>query len=163
VYQIGALEAFVRAAGGRLHHVKPHGALYNMAARDAALASAIARAVHDYDSSLVLFGLAGGELIRAGRDAGLAVANEVFADRTYQADGSLTPRTRPDALIRDEATAVAQALGMIQTGRVRSIDGKDLTIHADTLCIHGDSPKALGFARAIRAALAQAGIPVRPV
>jgi len=163
LYQIGALDAFVRVAGGRLHHVKPHGALYNMAARDAALASAIARAVRDYESSLVLFGLAGSELIRAGRDAGLAVANEVFADRTYQADGSLTPRTRPDALIHDEATAVAQALSMIHTGRVRSVDGKDLTIQADTLCIHGDAPNALRFARAIRAALSQAGVTVRAV
>ncbi len=160
VYQIGALDAFVRAAGGRLHHVKPHGALYNQAARDAALAAAIARAVRDTGPGLVLYGLAGSELVRAGEAAGLAVANEVFADRSYQADGSLTPRTHAGAMIEDAAQALAQVERMVAEGRVRALDGADVAIRADTLCIHGDSPHALEFVRTIRARLAGAGIGV---
>jgi UPF0271 protein len=161
LYQVGAVAAFAHAAGGRLHHVKPHGALYNMAARDAGLAAAIASAVHDFDRDLVLYGLAGSELIRAGRQVGMAVANEVFADRTYQPDGSLTPRHRADALIHKVDQAIAQVACMVTRGRVRCVDGTDISIQADTLCIHGDAPQALEFARAIRAELTRLGFVVR--
>ena len=161
VYQAGALAAFAHTAGTALHHVKPHGALYNMAARDRALADAIARAIRDFDRSLVLYGLAGSELIRAGQDAGIAVANEVFADRTYQPDGSLTPRSRPDALIHDVEAAVAQVMRMVEEHQVRAVDGTLVAIEPDTLCIHGDAPQAPTFARRIRAALDAAGIAVQ--
>jgi UPF0271 protein len=161
LYQIGALDAFARAQGTRLHHVKPHGALYNMAARDAKLAQAIAQAVRDYDTKLVLFGLSGSELIRAGREAGIAVANEVFADRTYQSDGSLTPRSRPDAMIHDVEQSIAQVLGMVERGTVRATDGGEVKVEADTLCIHGDEPTAPAFAIRLRTVLQTAGIEVR--
>ena len=160
VYQVGALSAFATACGGRLSHVKAHGALYNMAAKDANLAQAIARAVKDFDARLVLFGLAGSELVRAGEQAGLKIANEVFADRTYQADGSLTPRTRPDAMIHDPALAIARVRRMIDEGKVNSINGADVVVRADTLCIHGDEPNAVEFARRIRAALDADGVRV---
>ncbi|NGZ77218.1 LamB/YcsF family protein [Saccharibacillus alkalitolerans] len=160
LYQIGALEAIARAEGGVLRHVKPHGALYNMAARDAALADAIARAAARVDAGLILFGLSGSELIRAGREAGLRTASEVFADRTYLPDGSLTPRSRPGALIGSDDEAIAQVLRMIAEGRVRSADGADVEIAADTVCIHGDGPHAADFARRIRQACEEAGIRV---
>jgi UPF0271 protein len=162
LYQLGALDAFARAQGMRLRHVKPHGALYNMAARDAALARAIAQAVHDFDRSLVLFGLSGSELIRAARDCGLAAASEVFADRTYQSDGSLTPRGRSDALIHDVRASIEQVLDMVERGVVRSTDGHELRVEADTVCIHGDAPGARAFAQSLRGALQAAGIAVSP-
>jgi UPF0271 protein len=162
LYQIGALHAFARAAGGRLHHVKPHGALYNMAARDAVLADAIARAVRDFDPSLVLVGLSGGELTRAGSSLGLVCAGEVFADRGYEPDGSLTPRRQPGAMIEDEELAVSRVLRMVCEGKVASRTGEDLVVQADTVCIHGDQPRALAFARKLREALAEAGVQVRP-
>ena len=161
LYQTGALAGYCRALGGRLSHVKAHGALYNMAAADPALADAIARAVRDFDADLVLFGLAGSELIRAGRRARLAVANEVFADRTYQADGSLTPRTQPNAMIHDAAAALAQVEGMLRDGAVRALDGTRVSIEPDTICIHGDQPGAAEFARELRAMLARLGVAVR--
>jgi UPF0271 protein len=161
LYQVGAVAAFAHAAGGRLHHVKPHGALYNMAAKDAKLAAAIAGAVRDFDRGLVLYGLAGSELVRAGRDAGIAVANEAFVDRSYQPDGSLTPRHRPEAIIRDVGQALAQVVRMVMQGCARCVDGTDIAIQVDTLCIHGDAPQALVFARAIRAELERLGVAVR--
>jgi len=161
VYQIGALAGVAASQGARLHHVKAHGALYNMAAKDVGLARAICQAVKDVDASLVLYGLAGSKLIDAARDIGLAAASEVFADRSYQDDGSLTPRTRAGAMIEDVDQAVAQVLRMAREGLVRSVDGKDVPVRADTLCIHGDQPNALVFARAIRDALQEAGIAVR--
>lgn len=169
VYQVGALDGFVRAARGdaTMTHVKPHGALYNMAAADAMLADAIAKAVHDIDSGLVLMGLSGSELIRAGQRAGLATASEVFADRSYQADGSLTARDRPGAILTDAALVVQQAIALVRKQRVRSIDGTDVRVHAETICIHGDGAHAVEFARAIRRGLAEAGVTVaalnRPV
>jgi UPF0271 protein len=163
LYQIGALEGVCRANGARLHHVKPHGALYNMAARDAALAEAIAHAVHDFDPGLVLYGLANSQLIHAARAAGLPAANEVFADRTYQPDGSLTPRSRADAMIGDPARALAQVERMVQRGEVVATDGSVVRIEADTLCIHGDEPGAATFAREIRAALEGWGVAVASV
>ncbi len=146
---------------GDVWHVKPHGALYNLAARDRGMAEAIAEAVHAVDPTLILFGLAGSELVRAGRERGLRVASEVFADRTYQADGALTPRSRADALIADEATAVAQVLRMVREGVVRATDGTDVAIQADTVCLHGDGPKAAALARRLNGELRAAGIAVR--
>ncbi len=161
LYQVGSLAGFCRASGGRLSHVKAHGALYNMAAKDAALADAIAFATRDFDPSLVLFGLAGGELVRAGHGAGLKVANEVFADRTYQADGTLTPRTRPHAIIRDLPVALEQVERMVRDGKVFALDGNEVAIEADTICIHGDEPGAAIFARELRALLGRLGVAVR--
>ena len=163
LYQIGAVAAFARSLGGRLAHVKPHGALYNMAARDGSLARAIAKAVKDFDARLVLFGLAGSELIRAGHETGLKVANEVFADRTYQPDGGLTPRNQPNAVIHDVEVSIAQVKRMVGEGRVKSVQGADVEVIADTLCIHGDAPSAVEFARRIRRALADSGVRVAPV
>jgi UPF0271 protein len=163
LYQIGALAGFTTACGGQMAHVKPHGALYNMAAKDSELAKAIAQAVKDFNPRIVLFGLAGSELVRAGQQAGLRTANEVFADRTYQADGSLTPRSQPDAIIHDAETAIAQVRRMVGEGRVRSQQGSDIPVQADTLCIHGDAPNAVDFARRIRAALDADGVRVAPV
>ncbi|BDG35542.1 5-oxoprolinase subunit PxpA [Saccharococcus caldoxylosilyticus] len=160
VYQIGALAAFVKAEGGTMSHVKPHGALYNMAAKDAALAEAIAKAVYDVDPALILYGLAGSELIRAGKKFGLRTANEVFADRTYQSDGSLTPRSDPRALIVDEQEAVQQVLTMVKEKRVRSLQGIDVPIEAETVCIHGDGKKAVLFAKRLYEALRQEGVGV---
>ena len=161
LYQVGALAGFCAAAGGRLTHVKPHGALYNMAAKDAALADAIARAVRDFDDSLVLYGLAGSELIRAGRANDLGVANEVFADRTYQRDGALTPRSHSHALIEDVKASLAQVERMLTQGKVRALDGTDVDIEADTICVHGDAPNAAQFARELRGMLDSLGVEVR--
>nr|VUD24918.1 LamB/YcsF family protein [Salmonella sp. NCTC 7297] len=129
-----------------------YGMLYNQAAKDPRLAQAIAKAVHDYDPSLILVGLAGSELIRAGERYRLVTRQEVFADRGYQADGSLVPRTEPGALIHDEGQALAQTLDMVQTGRVKSVTGVWTTVTAQTVCIHGDGEYALAFARRLRGA-----------
>ncbi|MFG6464674.1 5-oxoprolinase subunit PxpA [Roseateles sp. DXS20W] len=161
-YQIGALAALVRAQGGALHHVKPHGALYNQAARDPALADAIAAAVLDVDPSLALYGLAGSELLRAAERAGLRAVAEVFADRGYRADGSLVPRGQPGALVDDVDEAVARTLRMVRDGSVQAVTGETVRLRADTLCLHGDGPHALAFARAIHAALTAAGVQLRP-
>ena len=160
LYQIGALAAFARAQGASLRHVKAHGALYNMAAKDSALAQAIGQATFDFDRNLVLYGLAGSELIRAAQKIGLPCANEVFADRTYQDDGSLTPRSQPNAIIDDIGVAVTQVLQMVRQGTVRSVSGNIVTVQADTLCIHGDQANALVFAQRIRTELQQANVEV---
>ena len=144
-----------------VRHVKPHGALYNLAARDAGVAKTIASAVRSFDSSLVLCGLAGSELVRAGRAGGLRVAEEVFADRTYQRDGSLTPRSRLDAMIEDVDTAVRQVLRMVSEGIVLAMDGTEVSIVADTICLHGDGPHAVEFARRLNAELRKAGIEIK--
>lgn len=152
LYQIGSLSAIVQAQGGELRHVKPHGMLYNQAAKDAALADAIAKAVFDLNPALILVGLAGSELIRAGERYGLPTRQEVFADRGYQADGALVPRSQPGALIDDEAQALVQTLEMVQNGRVKSIDGQWARVTAQTVCLHGDGEHALAFARRLRTA-----------
>ena len=162
VYQIGALQALVRAQGGRLHHVKPHGALYNQAARDPVLAEAVADAVRAVDPGLAVYGLAGGELLRAAERAGLRAVAEVFADRGYRADGSLVPRSEPGALVHDVGEAVARTLRMVREGVVQAVGGETVPLRAETVCLHGDGPHALAFARAIHAALAAAGVRVRP-
>jgi 5-oxoprolinase (ATP-hydrolysing) subunit A len=160
VYQLGALSAFVQAEGGALHHVKPHGALYNMAAVSRPLAEAIAEAIYKVKPEAILYGLAGSELIFAGLKLGLTTANEVFADRTYQQDGTLTSRRQPNALITDHEEAAQQVIRMIKEGKVRSLHGLDVTIKADTVCIHGDGLHALEFASHIRAALQHESITV---
>jgi UPF0271 protein len=156
--QVEALRAL-----GPVRHVKPHGALYNLAARDATLAAALAETVGAIDAKLILFALAGSELARAGRACGLRVASEFFADRSYQADGSLTPRSRPEALIGDESAAVAQVLRMVRESVVRAVDGTDVSLVVDTVCLHGDGPQAVAFARRLRAELTRAGIEIKPV
>ncbi|USK31598.1 LamB/YcsF family protein [Bacillus sp. F19] len=161
VYQIGALSGFAAAEGGSLQHVKPHGALYNMASVDSHISEAIAEAVYKVDSNLILFGLAGSELIKAGEKLGLKTASEVFSDRTYQDNGTLTSRRDPRALIEDHETAVAQVIRMVKDGKVTSLSGKNLSIKADTICIHGDGAHALQFAKYISDALQHAGISIK--
>ena len=161
LYQVGAIAVFAHAAGTRLHHVKAHGALYNMAAADEALAVAIATAVRDFDQHLVLYGLAGSAMTQAGEALGLVVAAEVFADRAYRRDGSLVPRGQPGALIDDEIKASAQALDMVRDRRVMSLDGYWVPVQADTVCVHGDSPGAVALARTLRETFSAAGIDVR--
>jgi UPF0271 protein len=158
VYQIGALAAFVKSEGGVLNHVKPHGALYNMAAVSKELSSAIAEAVYKVDPGLVLYGLSGSELIAAGIRTGLKVANEVFADRTYQENGSLTSRKFADAMVTDEQIAINRVLRMVKEGKVRSQQGTDIKIIADTICIHGDGKHAVLFAEKIYTAFKNEGI-----
>ena len=160
LYQIGALYAFIRAEGAVMQHVKPHGALYNMAAKDSKLAEAIAEAVYKVEPELILFGLSGSELIRAAKKTGLQTAEEVFADRSYQADGTLTPRSQPGALIQEDALAVGQVIHMIQEKHVIAADGSRVPLPADTVCIHGDGAHALSFAGKIKEALQLADIRV---
>lgn len=163
VYQVGALYGFIRAEGAVMQHVKPHGALYNMAAQSKELAEAIAEAVYKVNPELILFGLSGSELIAAGEKIGLQTASEVFADRTYQQDGSLTPRRHADAVIADMETAMQQTVRMIKEGKVRSLQGEDVTLRADTICIHGDGAHALSFAQSMRQVLQAAGVQVKPL
>lgn len=161
LYQVAALAGMADALGAGLTHVKPHGALYNMAAADGRLADAVARAVADVDPALVLVGLAGSELLHAAEAHGLGAASEVFADRNYMPDGSLVPRSRPDAMLTDEAQAITRVVRMVTQGKVQAIDGTDVPVRADTICIHGDGPHAVPFARGLRAALEAAGVEVR--
>ncbi len=161
LYQIGALAAFTRAASVRVGHVKPHGALYNMAAKDIALAGAIARAVHDLDPELILVGLAGSALPQAGASLGLRVAHEAFADRRYAAHGSLIPRHEDGAVIGDIEIAVAQAVKIATKGKVDIATGGMLQLRADTICVHGDRADAAQFAQRLRMALEAAGLDVR--
>jgi UPF0271 protein len=151
VYQVGALLAFVKTANTTLHHVKPHGALYNMAAKDKTLATAIVYAVKEVDPSLFLYGLAGSELIKAAAEAGLRSCSEIFADRTYLPDGSLTPRTEPDAFIHDAAAAVQQVTLLLQEKRIL----------AETVCIHGDGPHAVVFAKTLHQHLQEQGVQLK--
>jgi len=160
LYQIGALAAIARAAGATVHHVKPHGALYNMAARDRALADAVARAVRDFDPSLILVGLAGSASIDAARTTGLRVAQEAFCDRRYRADGSLTPRSQANAVIENVDEAVAQAVSIATRNEAIADDGSRVRIEADTLCVHGDRDNAGEFARHLREALERKGLRV---
>ncbi len=157
LYQVGALSGFAQAAGGRLNHVKAHGALYTMAAKDRPLADAIAQAVRDFDPGLILFGLAGSAMIAAAEALQLRSASEVFADRSYQDDGTLSPRGQAGALIEDADQSLAQVRQML-AGSVRAASGRDIAVRADTLCLHGDQPGALTFARHIRGALTTDGV-----
>lgn len=163
VEQIEALRHICSAAGGRLYHVKPHGALYNQAANDLELARTIAEAVKTVDPGLILFGLSGSLSIDAGKKAGLKTAAEVFADRSYGRDGKLTPRTEPNALITDETAAVGQVLQMVNEQTVTALDGSVILIAAETICIHGDGEYALGFAAAAHRELTKHGITISRV
>ena len=153
LYQAGALKAFVDAIGNKLHHVKPHGALYNQAAKDIKLARGIAQAVKDLGSEVILYGLAGSCLIDAAKELNVPVWQEVFADRRYTKEGFLVPRTQAGAVIEDESDALNQAIYFSKNGKVTAIDGSEIKIQADTLCIHGDNPHAVEFAKRIKAAL----------
>ena len=158
--QIHTLAEAATEKGVRVTHVKPHGALYNMAARDAGLAAAIARSVAAVDRTLLLFGLAGSHLIGEGRKAGLRTVSEVFADRAYRADGSLVPRTEPGAVLDDSDLVVSRALAMVREGAVSAVDGSRVPLDVETICIHGDTPGAVDFARRLRAELDAAGVQV---
>ncbi len=160
-YQVGALLAFCREQGLNLHHVKPHGALYNMAAKDYDLAEGICLGIRAAAPDTVVLGLSGSEMIRAAEAAGLKAANEVFADRAYQPDGTLVPRKQPGAMIEDEEEAIARVIRMVTQGKVRANDGADISIRADSVCVHGDNPRALDFTSRIRKALEAAGVEVK--
>jgi len=163
VAQIGTLAGVAASQGVRLNHVKAHGMLYNMAVKDRALARGIARAVHDVDKSLVFFGLAGSHMLEEAEALGLTAAGEVFGDRSYQPDGSLTPRNKPGAMITEVNQSIEQVLGMVKQSQVIAQDGTHVTVKADTLCLHGDQADAVDFAIAIRAALKEQGIAVGPM
>jgi 5-oxoprolinase (ATP-hydrolysing) subunit A len=163
LYQIGALAAFCKAHEVKLSHVKPHGALYNMAAVDANLAEAIAKAVRIFDPTLSLYGLAGSKLIEAGEKYGLHTVSEVFADRTYQPDGTLTPRTQGDAVIHDSNVAIKQVLQMVKEQTVQTITGEIIPIKADSICVHGDNDHALQFVQELRHALTNEGITIKAI
>ena len=157
-YQLGAFHALAVAAGARVNHVKAHGALYNMAVRDEKLAEAIAHAVLAVDSSLLFFAPGESILERAAQSVNLRVVREVFADRNYLADGSLVPRTRSDAFLHDPEEAAQRVIRMLREGVVRSVEGKDVEVQAETICVHGDTPGAVDFVRALRARLEAEGV-----
>jgi UPF0271 protein len=160
LYQAGAVEAFARAAGARLHHVKCHGALYNMAANDAGLAEAMARAVKDLGGGLILYALSNSLMMKTAKKLGIRVAGEVFADRGYADDGTLAPRGSPGAMIEDAALAAQRAVSMVEDGYVTALSGVRVPVSPDTLCLHGDQPGAVAFAKAIRKAFSEHGIAV---
>ncbi|HEX3017087.1 MAG TPA: 5-oxoprolinase subunit PxpA [Caproicibacter sp.] len=162
-YQIGALSAFCKAAGAPMVHVKPHGALYNMAGKDYALAKAICEGILEVNDRLILLALSGSQMIQAAKDTGLRAASEVFADRAYEDDGSLVARTKPGAMVTDEDEAIRRVVRMAKDGKVTTITGKDIFIQADSVCVHGDNAKALEFVNKIRAALTAEGIRVLPL
>ncbi len=162
-YQLGALTAFAKAQGIPVQHCKPHGALYNMAAKDMALAAAIAEAIAEVDPNIILLGLANSLMITAGKEAGLRVASEVFADRAYQADGTLVPRKQPGAVIHDTELAIARTVRMVKEGCVTAITGEEVPLSADSICVHGDNPSALEFVKNIRARLEAEGVRIVPL
>jgi 5-oxoprolinase (ATP-hydrolysing) subunit A len=161
VYQVGAMKGVAQAIDAQVQHVKPHGALYNMASVDKEIALAIAKTVYAVDPDLLLFGLSGSELVRAGEKVGLQVAQEVFADRTYQSNGTLTPRTGANAIIHDPTFAAERVIRMVKEGKVISADGNDIPIKADTICVHGDEPKALQFVQKLREQLLAENIQIQ--
>ncbi|GAB2323218.1 5-oxoprolinase subunit PxpA [Alkalibacterium sp. m-11] len=160
-YQIGALSAFSKT--GKRHHVKPHGALYNMASTDYNLARAICEGIREVDDELILYGLANSQLIRAAQDTGLSYAQEVFADRNYNNDGTLVHRQHEDALITDEDVAVERVVQMVEEGNVKSVTGEWIDLQPDTICMHGDNPKAVQFATRIHKALTEKRVTIVPV
>ncbi len=157
-YQLGIFQAIASALDTRPNHVKPHGALYNMAVRDAKLADAIARAIEYVDPTLILFAPDKSELARAGEAHGLQIAREIFADRNYLNDGWLVPRTRPGALLHDPKEAAQRVLRMLREGKVRSVEGRDVNVRGETICVHGDTPGAVEFARELRTQLEHQGV-----
>lgn len=163
IYQVGALEAFARAAGISLQHMKLHGAFYNMVSADTKLAKEVAKAVYDMDKNLVVLALAGSELVKAAKEVGLKVAEEVFADRAYNADGSLVSRKLPGAVIHDKELAIERVKRMVTEGKVTAIDGTDANVNAGSICVHGDNPEAVAFVKLIRESLEGAGIQIKPL
>lgn len=161
--QLGALDAFAKANNTKLKHIKPHGAMYNMAAKDKALADAIAKAVKDYDDSLILLALSGSEMIKSAENLGLKYASEVFADRAYEDDGSLRARSLEGSMITDENDAIKRVVRMVKEGKVKAYSGKDIDIKADSVCVHGDGAKALDFVRALRKAFEENDIKILPL
>lgn len=160
LYQLGALDAFCKAHGVKMQHVKPHGALYNMAAKDYKLSTAICEAIREYDDNLIVMALSGGELVRAAKDMGLRVALEVFADRAYEEDGTLVARTKEGAMITDEEEAIRRVIRMVKEQKVTAITGKDIDIKADSICVHGDGAKALAFVERIKKTMEEEGIQI---
>jgi UPF0271 protein len=163
VYQLGAMRALAHSLGATIRHVKPHGALYNMAAKSEEMADAIVRAMKAVDPHLILFAPAHSALSRIATASEVHVAREVFADRNYMPDGSLVPRTRPDALLHDPLVAANRVFSMLRENKVPAIDGSEVHVEADTICVHGDTPGAVAFARELRLALHQMGIVVAAV
>lgn len=163
IYQVGALMAFARSAGVELQHVKPHGMLYNMAVEDRKLAETIARAIAKLDRNMILVALSNSDYYAAGAEAGLRVAGEVFADRGYAADGSLWPRGKEGALIKDPHEAARRVVSMVKEGKVAAVTGEMVTVKADTVCLHGDNMEVVTFVRTIKETLAAEGIKVAPM
>jgi UPF0271 protein len=163
LYQMGALEAFVRRTGRPMQHVKLHGAMYNTVSQDPGLAAGVVEAIVEFDRDLILVGFSGSQFLRQAQESGLRVAHEVFADRAYLPDGTLVPRTSPGALIKDPGFAAARALRMLAEGVVEASDGREISVRADTICIHGDNPEAVSFAHAVRQALENAGVKIVPL
>jgi 5-oxoprolinase (ATP-hydrolysing) subunit A len=161
-YQVGAFHALCAAAGVEMNHVKPHGALYNMAVRNRELSDAIAHGVLAIDTRAILFAPARTELFRAAQELGLQTAAEVFADRNYNSDGTLVSRIKPDALLHDPAAAAERVVRMLTEGKIRAVDGSEVSVKAETICLHGDKPDAVEFARTLRARLEREGIIIAP-
>jgi len=161
IYQLGALYAFVKATGCGMQHVKPHGAMYNMAAKDSKLAKGIIEGIWEVDKELIVLGLAGSEMVNAAKEKGLKVANEVFADRAYNQDGTLVARSLPGSMIHDKNLAITRVVRMVTEGKVTAITGEDISIQADSICVHGDNPEAVEFVKSIREALMKAEVGVK--
>jgi len=160
LYQLGALYGFCKAQGVEVQHVKPHGALYNMAARDYELARAVCQGIQEFDPKLIVLALSGGQMAKAACDLGLSVALEVFADRAYEEDGSLVDRRKEGAMVTDEEEAISRVVRMVKEKKVTAVTGKDIPIQADSVCVHGDGAKALAFVQRIREALGREGIEI---
>lgn len=162
-YQLGALYGFCRKHKVEIQHVKPHGALYNMAGKDYNLAKAICTAIYEFDNNIILLGLAGSELINAAKDVGLKVANEFFADRAYEDDGSLVARSKDGAVIHNEDIAIERVIKAVKHQKVTSISGKEIFIKVDSICVHGDNIKALEFVKSIKQRLEEENISIEPL
>ena len=160
IYQLGALKGFVESYGANIQHVKPHGALYNMATKDYELAKTLARAVYDVDKDLIFMGLSGSIMIKAAEDVGLKTANEFFADRGYNPDGTLVSRSNPGAMIHETDKCVQRVLHMIREGKVKAIDGTDVSLKVDSVCVHGDNIKAIEFTKVLREKLQREGVDI---
>lgn len=163
IYQVGALTEFAKASGVKLQHVKLHGAFYNMISANAKLAEEVAKAIYDADKGLIVMALAGSELVKASKELGLKVAEEVFADRAYNSDGSLVSRKLPGSVIHDKDIAIERVKRMVMEGKVTAIDGKDININADSICVHGDNPEAVAFVKLIRERLEADGIKIKSI
>ena len=163
IYQLGALQSFVKAVGGKMQHVKPHGAMYNMAAKDDKLAEAIIEGIWEVDRDLIVLGLSGGKMVNAAKEKGLKAANEVFADRAYNSDGTLVARSLPGSMILDKKIAISRVIRMVNEGKVIAINGEDMNIKVDSICVHGDNPEAVEFVRLIKESLSKANVEIKPL